>query len=82
MTQQQKKIGITTLCAVAGLIITLASVLLAVGAQNQKLEQVTAKQEAMDITVKTHDRSITTLETKVDYIVKTLDEIKSEVKKQ
>jgi uncharacterized membrane protein len=80
MTQRRIDIA-KTIITFAGIAITLIGVAIAFGAQNQKLEGTVAEQAKMKERVDAHDISITRLETKVDYIIKGVDEIKAEIKK-
>ena len=69
------------IAAIAGVILTIASMVWALATQNQKLEvnctEVKMVKEKVDI----HDKTITQIETKLDYISKGVDEIRKEIKK-
>lgn len=79
MSHKEKAINLVAV--VITIIFTLAGVVWAISAQNQKLESGCKEIETIKVKVDAHDKSITTIETKLDYITKGIDEIKKEVKK-
>lgn len=74
--------------AVVTIVITLASLVWALATQNSKLEinckeiiEIKTANGEQEKTINSHARQITSIETKLDYITKGIDEIKTEVKK-
>lgn len=81
MTKQNAENTIRVAGVIVCMILGVGGVLLAVGAQNQKLNAAVDRQKALEITVGTHERSIATLEANIQYLVKSMDEVKAAVKK-
>ena len=81
MTKQQGDNTIKTVSVILSMVLAAGGVLFAIGAQNQKIETMGCEQTVLRGVVADHEKSITTLETKMDYIVKGVDEIRTEIKK-
>ena len=76
MTRQDRNSLAGFLATILTIAVTIGGIVWALSAQNQKLEAGCKDIEAVKLKVERHDRSITTIETKLDYIIKGVDELK------
>ena len=68
------------IAAVVSIILTVAGVAIAIGAQNQKLNEACKQQDKLEKKVLEHDTAITEIKTDLKYLIKGVDEIRAEVK--